>query len=346
MSVLNNNIFFQDSSPFVHFDQSSRPKRARPRVEMSSPGPNPDSIRKASNPIALRYWNQCLQNQSSEPPPESCQKSPLFDTDNMGSSSKSFQQPSVANHVQTQANTAMDIPPLNDNLMNLCFERKGPDAPPPRPKLPTLEALNSPQLWSQMPESTTSPMRQAASSITNQTPREARRETKRTLVIKAQSSPKSRSASLPPWTRADRQSIAPPENVPSPNKPVNSATAHPANSGRRPGWTRQPSPSPTMLSSHAWFNRTTTPEPLLSPASMRRSRTPWAYIHSEREHQQQPEYNKLEPQQNQYQTQQQHLCQQQHHLYQQRNQQHIYQQQHHPYKQSNQHQQQQQYVAA
>ena len=41
-------------------------KPAQPR-ENKPPAPNPEAIRKASNPIALRYWNQCLQTQNSTP---------------------------------------------------------------------------------------------------------------------------------------------------------------------------------------------------------------------------------------------------------------------------------------
>ena len=67
-SVLSNcTVFcpvFQDLSPFVHQDHVSRLQKKPGRQQLPSslpPAPNPEAIRKASNPIALRYWSQCVQ---------------------------------------------------------------------------------------------------------------------------------------------------------------------------------------------------------------------------------------------------------------------------------------------
>jgi hypothetical protein len=62
----------QDLSPFVHQDHVGRLQRkARTPVSPASlaPAPNPEAIRKASNPIALRYWSQCVQAAAAVPDP-------------------------------------------------------------------------------------------------------------------------------------------------------------------------------------------------------------------------------------------------------------------------------------
>ena len=38
--------------------------------EMSTPSPDPLAVEKATNPIALRYWNQCTEQPATSPSPQ------------------------------------------------------------------------------------------------------------------------------------------------------------------------------------------------------------------------------------------------------------------------------------
>lgn len=287
----------RDSSPFIHFDQTSRskPKKKHPVLSSPPPAPNPESIRKASNPIALRYWNQCVQTSAAASPPPSPQSSPSPSSPSSPTTQTGPKSPGPVRPPRTTSQQVQPVQPANNCIQkqpNQPAESNYDIPPPPRPKPPThyiladpgikpcssLQPLDIPPPWEQ-PNYSIKPLLPA---LVPHEPRrtERRRETRKTFVIKAQTGPQARSSSLPPWSRGTSSQWDGCREV-SPASPALLTRCQPnqpnqcRSTVRKPGWIKESSPTPVYTQ---FLNRGGSPspaQPCSSPATRYRLRTPW-----------------------------------------------------------------------